>query len=58
MSKNQTHLEYTIYADDIFDFKTRLNKFFEENPTVEIRWINSPTSILKEDETGLTIINQ
>ncbi len=28
--------EYTIDADDIFDFKKQLNKFFEENPTAEI----------------------
>ncbi|MBS3770983.1 MAG: hypothetical protein V5A47_07705 [Bacteroidales bacterium] len=41
--------EHKIYADDIFDFKKQLNQFFQENPTAEIRWINSPTGILKED---------
>ncbi|MFP4620410.1 MAG: hypothetical protein ACLFM7_03815 [Bacteroidales bacterium] len=41
--------EYKIYADDIIDFKKQLNTFFEENPTAEIKWINSPTGILKKD---------
>ena len=41
--------EYTIYADDIFDFKEQFNKFFEKNPTAEIQCINSPRGILKED---------
>lgn len=28
--------EYTISADDIFDFKKQLNEFFEANPTAQI----------------------
>ena len=42
--------EYTIDAEDIFDFKKQFNEFFETNPTAEIIWINSPSGIL--DDAG------
>lgn len=32
--------EHTIHAQGIFDFEKKVNKFFNENPFVEVQSIN------------------